>query len=326
MRFIESILQRLGRSALPAHLGDYTIYSLQETVGRLKQTRWFSLVGYLSYRRARSFPDERQEERWQSIVEQGRLGQWDEEADTGPREGQYGTALERQRRVNKFKMWAHAGDENSAIAGRKGKTKKATTTSGKGKGKGKAAAGAAGADVAGAASDGIEESEPRPVKPKGRPRKNPLKEGEESTYMRKKREKAEDEERARLGLPPLVRPARPRGKGAKKKTATATEGDKGAEPAAIPAAPVTVAGVSTDVVNGKEAPAAANKSKKKQKAPVVADSEVSVSEAEFPRSTAVDSVTSGLAGGRRRDRRARTGDAAGSRPCAASEEEARPAA
>ncbi|GAA5870532.1 hypothetical protein JCM3774_003701 [Rhodotorula dairenensis] len=266
MRFIESISQRLGRSTLPAHLGDYTIYSLQETVGRLKQTRWFSLVGYLSYRRARSFPDERQEERWKAIEEQGRLGQWDEEADDGPREGQYGTALERQKRLNKFKMWAHAGDDNSTIAGRKG-TKKAANPGGKGKGKGKAAAGvAATADDAGTVSDGNGPFNPLPAKPKGRPRKNPLKEGEESTYMRKKREKAEDEERARLGLPPLVRPARPRGKSAKKAAAPdpslVIEGDTGAESITSKSASAAAVETSTDAASVEKSPAK-KKSKKK---------------------------------------------------------------
>ena len=259
MRFIESILQRLGRFSLPAHLGDYTLFSLQETVGRLKRVRWFSLVGYLSYRRARGFPDEAQEERWQAIVDQGRLGQWDEEAADGPREGQYGTALERQKRLNKFNMWQHAADQG-AVGNRR---KKSAAGNGKGKGKAKAT-------TEGGAADAVEEEggqsvlePPPPKRTQGRPRKNPLKEGEESPYMRRKREKAEDEERARQGLPPLVRV---RGKAAKKKAETAAEG--GGDEAGQPEA--STSGAKT---TKKKADSTAKKGKKAASTP--ADPEVS---------------------------------------------------
>ena len=273
MRFIESILQRLGRFSLPAHLGDYTLFSLQETVGRLKRVRWFSLVGYLSYRRARGFPDEVQEQRWQAIVDQGRLGQWDEEAADGPREGQFGTALERQKRLNKFNMWQHAADQGAV--GTRRKKSAAVDGKGKGKGTGKAKAtpegGAADAAEAGDESD-VEEGPPPPKKAQGRPRKHPLKEGEESPYMRRKREKAEDEERARQGLPPLVRV---RGKAAKKKDGTAAEegGDEAGQPEA------STSGAKTKKKKKDDSTATKDSTTKKGKkaASTTADPEVRVS-------------------------------------------------
>ncbi|GAA5989786.1 hypothetical protein JCM10908_002322 [Rhodotorula pacifica] len=285
MRFIEAILQRLGRYTLPPHLADYTIYSLSETVGRLKHTRWFSLVGYLSYRRARGFPDEAQEERWKAIEEQGRLGKFDEEPGEGPREGQYGTAVERQKRLNKFNMWAHAGDRNADVgvrkkkavaagarkekteAGETGKAKGKEKGKGKGKGKGKAAATEV-ADVE-ADNDHVDDDDddasgPELPKPKGRPRKNPLKPGEESPYMRRKREKAEDEERARLGLPPLVRPAKPRGR--TKKQTTEGDGDEAASSPAVVAGESAAPGTSAETPTTK---------KEKGKAPTADGSPVS---------------------------------------------------
>ncbi len=115
-------------------------------------------------------------------------------------------------------MWQHASESQATT----GTRRKKSVASGKGKAKATAAGGA----QVGAESD--QEAPPPPKKVQGRPRKNPLKEGEESPYMRRKREKAEDEERARQGLPPLVRV---RGKTAKKKAGPAAEGgDEAGQP------------------------------------------------------------------------------------------------
>lgn len=215
LRFIDAILQKLGRTALPPALADYSIHSLHETIGRLKQTRWFSLVGYLSYRRERGFPDEDAEALWTAIEESGRLGQWEDDEGAGPREGQYATAAERQKRLASFNMWASVGDPAAGTSGGKsggGKQRKKSTAAAKGKAKEVKQDSPADAfeDGVEARKGPAEKKRDGPARSTGRPRKHPLAPGEESTYMRKKREKAEDEERERLGLPPLERPKPPR--------------------------------------------------------------------------------------------------------------------
>ncbi|BGP35225.1 hypothetical protein JCM10296v2_007057 [Rhodotorula toruloides] len=204
VRFIDVLLQRFGRYRPPAPSADYTIHSVHETVGRVKQTRWFSLVGYLSFRRSRGFPDEDMEAQWREIAESASLGGWLTPEGEGPAEGQYGSNKERHACLAEFNLWATTA---KSVTGVSKKPKKAAPK------KRKAAAIDAADGVAqpaeGEADEEQEDASPPPKRQRaviGRPRKHPLKPGEETYYMRKKREKAEDEERARQGLPPIERP------------------------------------------------------------------------------------------------------------------------
>ncbi|GAA5904464.1 hypothetical protein JCM8208_004200 [Rhodotorula glutinis] len=265
-RFVEATLQRLARVAPPAHLGDYALHSMQETVGRMKQARWFSLVGYLAFRRARGFPDDHAEETYRALCgastsaspsgdagvddeaehEQqqqlaSRVGMFETAPGHEPAEGQHATLRDYQRRIDKFQVWA--GTSAGVAAGGKkrgrpakvkvagagsgsGKGARSTKGTGKGKGKERAVDNAPGVDSDAAKDDGDGSASPAPApvrRPTGRPRKHPLKPGEESYYMRRKREKAEDEERERQGLPPLVR------EGKKKKKKVKGEDDGAGE-------------------------------------------------------------------------------------------------
>ncbi|GAA5923267.1 hypothetical protein JCM3775_007487 [Rhodotorula graminis] len=265
-RFVEATLQRLARVAPPVHLADYALHSMQETVGRMKQARWFSLVGYLAFRRARGFPDDHAEETYRALCgpstsastsgdaaaaddeaerqqqqHASRVGAFETAPGHEPAEGQHATLRDYQRRIDEYQVWAGTSAGIAATGGgkkrgRPAKVKVAVAGSGSGKsarskGKGKeravddapvvdsdaTAAAAAGQD------DGSASPAPPPVRrPTGRPRKHPLKPGEETYYMRRKREKAEDEERERQGLPPLVRA------GKKKKKVKGEDEDEGA--------------------------------------------------------------------------------------------------
>ncbi|GAA6046816.1 hypothetical protein JCM3770_005657 [Rhodotorula araucariae] len=211
-RTLDSMLQRLGRAPPPPHLADYTTHSMCETVGRLKHARWFSLVGYLSFRRARGFPDEAVEATYAALTSApaARIGAFETREGEPPAEGQYAGPRERQKRLEGFNLWAASGTAITSFKAWQTPAPKKRVKS------------ASGAAVA-AAEEEEEEEEAAPPPPppqpraRGRPRKNPLKPGEESTYMRKKREKAEDEERERLGLPPIDRKEVPRPRKAKDK-------------------------------------------------------------------------------------------------------------
>ncbi|GAA5858602.1 hypothetical protein JCM8547_001385 [Rhodosporidiobolus lusitaniae] len=299
-RFIDAILQRLSRLPPPPHLSDFTLHCVSETVGRVKQTRWFSLAGYLGFRREKGVKDEEREAEWG--VGEGRWEEGDGWMESGgrgggPWEGQYGRTVREKRRKEegwetmefqgsaKVLVPKKARDGNGAegkkktqggggrgmvsVAGKKvrrkkgekavekeegekegekegeeGGKKKGKKAGKKGEGKEKAVedASSAAADADAAIDANVEPSPslaldlsssnspprvaPRPLKksgpatgkkPTGRPRKNPLPPGvTESPYMRKKREKAEDEERERLGLPPVVREVVRRGGGRRK--------------------------------------------------------------------------------------------------------------
>ncbi|GAA5919094.1 hypothetical protein JCM6882_004891 [Rhodosporidiobolus microsporus] len=265
-RFIDALLARLGRSPPPSHLSDHALHSVTETVGRVKQTRWFSLAGYLGFRREMGVVDGAREDEWALLEEAAEGAGQDHDGDGWsevgrPWEGQYldgRDADARRRTFNTMQLWnpkegaggaAGAGKKNgrrgvsvAAAAGRKrgegggakgkGKAKEeeggevktpATKKKASAKGKGKEKAvdqdggGADDQDDDAANGDDDDDDEGAPPKPKsakpkrepgarGRPRKNPLPPGvTESPYMRKKREKAEDEEREKAGLPPLVR-------------------------------------------------------------------------------------------------------------------------
>ncbi|BGP51552.1 hypothetical protein JCM10450v2_007498 [Rhodotorula kratochvilovae] len=218
-RFIDSMLQRLGRVPPPPHLADYAIHSMQETVGRLKQARWFSLVGYLAFRRARGFPDEKAEAAYAALREGARTGAFETPEGEPPAEGQYEGPRERQKRLEGFNVWAATGAGVAQGRKREAPAKKRVKAVGtpvaqgkakakdKDKGKGKAVDDGDGAAVQEDAEGEDASSPPPPPRAKtlGRPRKHPLKPGEESPYMRRKREKAENEERERMGLPPLER-------------------------------------------------------------------------------------------------------------------------
>ncbi|GAA5839056.1 hypothetical protein JCM11251_007864 [Rhodosporidiobolus azoricus] len=269
-RFIDALLTRLSRSPPPAHLSDFALHSVTETVGRVKQTRWFSMAGYLGFRREMGVVDEEREEQWREKEEAAREKERDEElggwSEVSPWEGQFVDEADAKKKRSKFNtmfLWVKAegggaGAGQSGAKARKERTsvgvkarkKKAAEgeggeevpakAKGKGKGKEKAADQDAPLDVAddnnGApAASSNDDGEtgasgpPRRIpKSIGRPRKNPLPPGvTESPYMRRKREKAEDEERERMGLPPLERVKRgrkKRGEGVKK------EDDGGQQP------------------------------------------------------------------------------------------------
>ncbi|GEM11478.1 B-block binding subunitof TFIIIC family protein [Rhodotorula toruloides] len=206
VRFIDVLLQRFGRYRPPAPFADYTIHSVHETVGRVKQTRWFSLVGYLSFRRSRGFPDEDMEAQWREIAGSATFGGWLTPEDEGPGEGQYGSVKERHACLAKYNLWATTAKSVTCVS----KKPKAPPK------KRRADALAEGGEQP-AEEDEQEDASPPPGKQRvvlGRPRKHPLKPGQETYYMRKKREKAEDEDRARQGLPPIERP---KARNAKKK-------------------------------------------------------------------------------------------------------------
>lgn len=152
------------------------------------------------------------EAQWRKIVDGASLGGWMTPEGEGPIEGQYGSVKQRHAHLAKFNLWATTAQSVTGVA-KKSKAKAPPK-------KRKAATIESGADGADQPADGEAEEEeeqedasPPPKKgkgPIGRPRKHPLKPGEETYYMRKKREKAEDEERARQGLPPLERSKPPR--------------------------------------------------------------------------------------------------------------------
>ncbi|GJN93921.1 hypothetical protein Rhopal_006980-T1 [Rhodotorula paludigena] len=259
IRFIESMLQRLARVAPPPHLADHTVHSVRETVGRVKQARWFSLAGYLSFRRSQGYPDDALEAKWRALTEGdgARVGAFETPDEDGPAEGQYASLEQRQKRLETFNVWANTTDrvgggpsvrkykprqkkgaaaasktQSDAGDGSAPATPAPTAAAAKGKGKAKADVKGKGKAVdqdAPAAVDDDVIAAPRvppPPRTIGRPRKNPLKPGEESPYMRKKRERLEDEERERLGLPPLERP---KAKRARKKKDEGEEGKKEGE-------------------------------------------------------------------------------------------------
>ncbi|GAA6011482.1 hypothetical protein JCM10207_002634 [Rhodosporidiobolus poonsookiae] len=224
VRFIDAVLMRLSRGPPPSHLSDHALHAATETVGRVKRTRWFTRAGYLAFRRAQGVPDDEGEGAWGA-----QEGAWSEKvageggwAEASPWEGQLRGEKEKRRKwsdLNTMQMVGAAGagkgkkkaDGDAAAEGTKKKkapAKKedgaAAKDKGKVKGKGKEKAPA---DAASATESDSPPPAPKP-KPKtlGRPRKNPLPKGmTESPYMRRKREKAEDEERERLGLPPIER-------------------------------------------------------------------------------------------------------------------------
>lgn len=246
---------------------------MQETVGRLKQARWFSLVGYLAFRRARGFPDDKAEETYGAICgggggaggaaeggaeaeaqaegeaerdeeQQSRLGAFETPEGDPPAEGQYATLREHQQRIDAFAVWAAtsggaAQNDRAAAAGGGGGgagAKKARRPPGAAAGKGKAravegqGAAASGDDNDATPSAGPAAAPAAPLrKARGRPRKHPLKPGEESAYMRRKREKAEDDERERLGLPPIERPKAGRSRKKKEEGLGGGEGEEGGE-------------------------------------------------------------------------------------------------
>jgi len=197
--------------------------SLTETIGRMKQTRWFSLGGYVSMRRERGNPDLKAESNWKQgrkVYEESLVGN-EREKDGGGQ--QWMTKGEREKSLKRWKTMDHvgkgvgsgkdrqvrkkrtgstAGETGGAGGGEKKKKveRKKVGTASKGKGKEKAKD----QDNPGMneGEDGDEESEegeinddedaePRPVKPRGRPRKHPVQEGKESWYQRKKRLDAE---------------------------------------------------------------------------------------------------------------------------------------
>ncbi|BGP19943.1 hypothetical protein JCM10213v2_008074 [Rhodosporidiobolus nylandii] len=274
-RFVDAVLQRLQRTPPPSHLTDYTTFSVTETVGRVKQTRWFSLAGYLAFRRKAGVADEAQEARWAEL-ETARVALEEENrgwAESAPHEGQYASEEDRRRRAREMNTMQMLGPmpATGAKRGRKPAAKKedgekgAKPKSAKAKGKQKAVD----QDAALASDDDDEVPLPVKKKPTGRPRKNPLPPGvTESPYMRKKREKAEDEERERQGLPPILREKQKGGK--KKKSALGGEGDgkkeedSEAQPTPGPSSAVATpqpADTPVPATKKKRAPSAAKKKK-----------------------------------------------------------------
>ncbi|GAA6018706.1 hypothetical protein JCM11491_001273 [Sporobolomyces phaffii] len=243
-RTIDTTLQRLGRQAVPHELFDYSTTSLAESVGRMKQTRWFSLGGYIAMRRERGVPDAKAEQKWDAAQREYAVRASTSVAASRSRDGerqplsgattrraavaaQWSTLDERRAWVQKFNTRDHVG---KGLDGEGGQTKtnarKRNTSAKKKPTKGKQKATDQDHPDADTAVDS-DASEPEPVKPRGRPRKNapvPGKESwyqrkkrldaeriaqglevEESYYARKKREDREDRAREAAGLPPLVR-------------------------------------------------------------------------------------------------------------------------
>ncbi|GAA5911965.1 uncharacterized protein JCM6883_000748 [Sporobolomyces salmoneus] len=93
LRTIDATLQRIGRQAAPVEYFDSNTTSLTETVGRMKQTRWFSMAGYVAMRRERGVPDSKAEEKW----EEGKKAY---EADVEKRRSQ-----EMENRDGKHEQW-----------------------------------------------------------------------------------------------------------------------------------------------------------------------------------------------------------------------------
>ncbi|GAA5994066.1 hypothetical protein JCM5350_003696 [Sporobolomyces pararoseus] len=116
LRTVDAILQRLGRQVLPVEFFDLSTTSLTETVGRMKQTRWFSLGGYVSMRRERGLPDLKTEEKWESgerIYRDQQVRRQEEEGGENQRQGggeaQWVGIEERKTWLKKFKTMDHVG-------------------------------------------------------------------------------------------------------------------------------------------------------------------------------------------------------------------------
>ncbi|GAA5970358.1 hypothetical protein JCM3765_000362 [Sporobolomyces pararoseus] len=119
LRTIDATLQRLGRSILPFEYFDLSTTSLTETVGRMKQTRWFSLSGYVSMRRERGLPDLKAEEKWElgekeyeeKEEEKRRVRQEGEDQENlkQQRDAQWLGTEERRKWLKKFKTMDHVG-------------------------------------------------------------------------------------------------------------------------------------------------------------------------------------------------------------------------
>lgn len=108
LRTVDATLQRLGRQSLPPKYADMGTTSLTETIGRMKQTRWFSLGGYVSMRRERGAPDTKAESNWEEGRKrfQEREKQEEEEGGGGK---QWMTREEREKSLKRWKTMDHVG-------------------------------------------------------------------------------------------------------------------------------------------------------------------------------------------------------------------------
>lgn len=239
-RSVDQCFVRLGRPyAVPPHLGDFTIHTATETIGREKRTKYFSAPGYLRRCARDGALDGTQ--RMHALVTDERVGGWGE-VDSGTL---YESPRDRRDKVKTIDLrkggkrkggdnvvqrgdpWSHVGDNRSSDNKSKIKRYRRRNVEGD-------AAGDSEDDAESVASSAVEGDREPNAKPKTKrskktsldqPRKRigrpplPPKErvpGAKLTYY--ERRKIEDAERAAQGLPP--KPKRPAAGGGRRSKET----------------------------------------------------------------------------------------------------------
>ncbi|GAA5943039.1 uncharacterized protein JCM15063_006281 [Sporobolomyces koalae] len=131
LRTIDTILQRLGRQTVPVEWFDHSTTSVTETIGRMKQTRWFSLKGYVAMRIERGVPDPKLGEQWEAgtkaYEDWKELRNRDEEKGVQPQ--QWEDCADRRKWLSRFRTMDHVGQGKTDTAPKTtGKKKKQQTT------------------------------------------------------------------------------------------------------------------------------------------------------------------------------------------------------